>query len=190
MNATESVMPQPHPSKKRQQKQQKKHRVSRRAAPMQPIDPDVYIGTAAPLQPPSKKDSPPRPRRAMFIPADGGDMGFSSAEFSAISAPLEDDEDDGMIEPEIDFYQDERIEEEREADEDTDTVVEYKQTKKDTKQKQKHQQRQRDDDDDDDYAFTAESSSVSIDLGIYIISGLFLILLMEQFIQLGMRMRS
>jgi hypothetical protein len=154
---------------------------------MQPIDPEIYLGDlgGAPLEPPKKS----RAKQTLFCPADGGDMGFMASELSSFASPFfsSDDVDVDADGGQIDFYQGDD-----DDDIDADTVVGDDEPKKKNKAPRQHVDVDVDVDVDDSRGGRGIShdSSVSVDLGIYIIGGLFLILIMEQFIQLGIRLRQ
>jgi hypothetical protein len=193
MNLSEPLTHEVRSSKSSKSSKKSKKSKSMRAAPMQPIDPDVYLaGGGAPLQPSTsnRKRTGRPPRSPNLIPADGGDMGFTSssglssfaAELSSFSSPF----GGAAEEEEIDFYQDD--------EEDVDDRQERKAAAAAAKATKVETEDDEESDDDDSIKDARRSprettSSASIDLGIYIISGLFLILILEQFIQLGMRMR-
>lgn len=194
MNASESLaIPEPRRKETKEMretrermknKSKKKSRQNMRAAPMQPIDPDVYLPDrgGAPLGP--GRGSKREKKRDLFIPADGGSMGFASSELSAFSSPFGEEEAD------IDFYSDDDHDHDHEHEHKAAATVAATDVDTDVDDVDDHKQQHKQHNLSIAHADSSSSSSVSIDLGIYIISGLFLILLMEQFIQLGMRMRS
>ena len=114
-------------------------------------------------------------------------MGFTSSSLSSLASPFgAEDAIDGMsgldaldgMDPieEIDFYKN---------DDDDNTEMDFPTNK----QQQPSKKAIEFESVDEQRPRNHHTTSASIDLGIYIISGLFLILLMEQFIQLGTRLR-
>jgi hypothetical protein len=203
MNARQSVDTQQHRRKHKSgsgshshshSRSRSRNNGSRRAAPRQPMDPEVYLpygGAPLPVSvsPPSRSKKHHSHSNALFCPADGGDMGFASSSMSSLASPFgAEDAIDGMsgldaldgMDPieEIDFYQ-------NDGDHaDVDDIPINKRPSKKTSYDIESV-----DDEDEQKPRNHHTASASIDLGIYIISGLFLILLMEQFIQLGTRLR-